>query len=587
MVRSLLTWRGNASSAARLSSNLVSPSTKTSTLRVRSKRYRSTPSQSSQLISNPDASAGDLLEELESRGLLQQVTSRSLRYHLRTPAKKLDSDQQHLNPEEQGREELFIQRTVYAGVDPSARSLHVGNLLPLMGLLHFARYGHRGLALIGGATGSIGDPSGRSTERSALSHDELNQNVDSITTQLRQFFQKAEEYVARRRGGSWTSVAGSESQGQEERNLGERLTKGGVLDVRLVNNLDWTKGLGVLEFLSEVGRHARVTTMLSRDSVKSRMPSLKDEEGKEDSKEGLSFTEFSYQLLQAYDFSVLHRGDWKCSIQLGGSDQMGNIMAGIDLIRRQRAAASGGSAEGEEVEVEGISGEDGKATKLKTYKDPAFGITMPLLTTSTGAKFGKSAGNAIWISDELLSDYDFYQFFLRSKDDEVERYLKSLTLLPLAEVERIMRSHNDRPYQRFAQRMLAEEVTELVRGKEALERAETVSKVIFGKERLENLTKEKVVDALRNDPKRLILIDSTKEFLGVEVTKFMVTHGMVPSRAEARRMVKAGGVYINNVQVKYVKPPSERPLVKADLTKQGFSVFRLGKTDHKVVVIRS
>lgn len=249
---------------------------------------------------------GDVVGELETRGLVHTLTSRALRTHLSSP------------------------RTVYSGVDPSARSLHVGNLLPLLALAHFARYGHRPIVLVGGATGSIGDPSGRSSERNALDPDTLTANVAAIQTQLKTFFANVAQ------------LSGKE------------------VGVRMMNNYTWMSGVSMLDFLGEVGRHARLTQMLARDSVASRM------EG-----EGMSYTEFSYQLLQAYDFAHLHRSSG-CTVQLGGSDQLGNISAGIDLIRRRMGA--------------------------KAMRDePAYGLTLPLLTTASGEKFGKSAGNAVWL----------------------------------------------------------------------------------------------------------------------------------------------------------------------------------------------
>lgn len=404
------------------------------------------------------AATPTLLDTLEERNMVQATTSRALKSHMATyTAHK------------------FVPRTVYCGVDPSAASMHVGNLLPLLALLHCALHGHTALVLVGGATGAIGDPSGRSTERSALDPDQLEKNTASIRGQMCQFFHNAAAYLVRRNRLQATAAAPGTALAQ-----GEPLFSSG-LDIRMVDNLAWTKPLSLISFLSDVGRYARVNDMLARDrcvvtltSVKSRMPSPNDPDGQAP---GLSFTEFSYQLMQAYDFSVLHRAPWHCSLQIGGSDQMGNISAGIDLIRRQRAA-------------------QGAALR----EDPAYGLTLPLLTTSSGAKFGKSAGNAVWTSASLLSDYGFYQYFLRTADADVEGFLYSLTLLPSTEIQHLLEKHAQDRSKRLAQATLAAEVTELVRGEEAVSRARLATKVLFATE-LDALHVDDVMFAFAQDPR--------------------------------------------------------------------------------------
>ncbi|KPV71805.1 uncharacterized protein RHOBADRAFT_40149 [Rhodotorula graminis WP1] len=330
----------------------------------------------------------NVVNELEQRGMLAELTSQRARQHVESPT------------------------TVYLGVDPSARSLHVGNLLALIGLLHFRLQGHNAVALIGGATGAIGDPSGRSTERNALSPDTLAANVEGITKQLTAFLDRGVAFAQSR---TRPRFGGDGGEGADEKSEGS---------VRIVNNLDWTGDMSLLEFLSTVGKMARVSTMLSRESVKSRL----------DSSSGISFTEFSYQLLQAHDFLRLHR-DLGCTMQLGGSDQLGNIVSGVDLIRRANF-----------VDAAGLAGEgaSGGASGDEARDDPAFGLTFPLLTTAAGDKFGKSAGNAVWLDPSMTSPFDLYQFFLRTTDDEVDKYLRIFTFMRIGEIEGIMYDHKAR-----------------------------------------------------------------------------------------------------------------------------------------------
>ena len=325
-----------------------------------------------------------------------------------------------------------------------------------------------------------------------------------------------------------------------------------TLDVQLINNLDWFRHIHFLDFLSSVGRFARVNDMLARDSVKSRLTS---QNGATTS--GLSFTEFSYQLMQAYDFSHLH--DKKaCSVQLGGSDQMGNIMAGIDLIRRQRAEQ-----------------EKGAANDPSMRADPAYGLTLPLLTTASGAKFGKSAGNAVWVSRSMLSDLDFYQYFVRSSDADVERYLLSLTLMSHEEIAQVMAQHVDDKSKRFAQTRLADEMTELVRGHEACQRAQLATKLLFNTD-VQGLTLDQVTFAFQDDP-RLVYLD--EEPSGIAALAADI--GLLPSRSEARRLVqKGGGLYVNGVQVTDVHAKLERQHMIQDR----IIVMRAGKSNHKIVV---
>lgn len=470
--------------------------------------------------------ARGLLSELEARGLVQETTSSALRAHVDTIS-----------------DGTLVPRTVYSGVDPSARSLHVGNLLPLLGLLHFAQHGHRALVLIGGATGAIGDPSGRSSERSALGADMLDANMHAIRKQVRDFFVNANAYMVRRGLSQAEPVATT-----DDAVASTPLFDG--LDIWLVNNLEWTQGVSILDFLGRVGRYARVTDMLARDSVKNRLVATESS-----GPVGLSFTELAYQLLQAFDFDVLHT-EWDCSVQIGGSDQLGNIGAGIDLIRRRRAAA----------------GHDMKA-------EPAYGLTLPLLTTSSGAKFGKSAGNAVWTSADMLSDFDFYQYFLRSADADVGRYLRTLTLMPGDAIDTVLREHEQEPSRRIAQTRLADEMTELVRGLDAQRRARTATNVLFGRN-VADLELEDVLSAFDGDS-RLVRI-SRAEWLGGELLSLLANVRLVKSKGEGRRLIQnGGGVYVNGAQVRDVGAR----FGEDSLLRDSFSVLRVGKANHRIVVV--
>lgn len=286
---------------------------------------------------------------------------------------------------------------VYAGFDPTADSLHVGNLLVLMNLLHWQRGGHQVIALLGGATGLIGDPSHRTSERSELSDLVAKENIESIGQNIRTIFENHSKYF-------W----------EDEK---DQLKAPIVL-----NNLEWYQGLNVIDFIRGVGKHFRLGTMMGRTSVQSRLNS----EG------GMSFTEFSYQIFQAYDWLCLAKTH-NCCFQIGGNDQMGNMVSGYDLI-----------------------------TKLSDKK--VYALTLPLITAEGGKKFGKSVGNAVWLSPEKSSSFQLYQFFIRSKDSDVENYLKLFTFLPLGRIEEIIRAHQKAPEKREAQRILAENVTLLVHG---------------------------------------------------------------------------------------------------------------------------
>ncbi|THH20913.1 hypothetical protein EUX98_g8499 [Antrodiella citrinella] len=342
------------------------------------------------------------------------------------------------------KEHVQNDTTVYAGIDPTADHLHVGHLLPLISLLHFHVRGHRVIPLIGGATGLVGDPSGRDTERALTGPIVVEDNVRNLKSAVSSFFTQATAYVRRR-----------------EPNMPFKST-----EVKARNNLKWFKHMNLLEFLRTVGVHSRVNSMITRDSVQSRLTS----------QQGISFTEFTYQLLQAYDFYRLHN-TYGCSIQIGGSDQWGNIVSGIDLINRLNPDV----------------GPDGK------HIEKVFGITTPLLTTASGAKFGKSAGNAVALDKNHTSVFDFYQFFLRTTDGDVERYLKMFTLLPVDMIAARIKEHEEKPEARLAQRLLAAEVTELVHGDTAVREAEVATQILYSDPN--KLDPKELMEAFKGDPR--------------------------------------------------------------------------------------
>ncbi|TKY86359.1 hypothetical protein EX895_004508 [Sporisorium graminicola] len=480
-------------------------------------RWSSTSSYSS---SDSPTCSTDLIDELEHRGLVATLTSRALRSHLSTGP-----------------------RTVYSGVDPSADSLHVGNLLPLLTLAHFARFNHNPIVLVGGATGSIGDPSGRSSERNALDKETLEGNVEAIKAQLRRFFDNVQQWYRSEEG--YQRKAGSGGERGVELGMG----------VRMMNNYDWMSGISLLDFLGGVGRHARLTHMLARDSVASRLTPASTTGGAG----GMSYTEFSYQLLQAYDFSLLHSAHG-CTVQVGGSDQLGNITAGIDLIRR--------------LSPSGLT------------DDPAYGLTLPLLTTHTGEKFGKSAGNAVWLSADKTSDWSFYQFFLRTTDQDVVRYLRCLTLLPAQHIDDVLRVHSEAPRLRHAQQTLAMHMTRLIRGTPAADKCRALAQVLFSHTSSDDppaAAKHALsqIDTASLGAEGLLASLPREHVVGADLTKVVVAAGLVKSRAEAKRLLQSGGLYVNNVQVQ-----SAGAAVRAeDLVHARMCLLRAGKSAVKVVVV--
>ncbi len=386
---------------------------------------------------------------------------------------------------------------VYAGFDPTADSLHVGNLVPLLLLRRFQQFGHPPVALAGGATGMIGDPGGRSSERNLLDADTLDANLAAIKGQLERLLDFAP----------------------------------GPAQARLVDNRDWTAPMGVLDFLRDVGKHVTVNTMLAKESVRARVQS----------EAGISFTEFSYMLLQANDYRHLH-DELGVELQVGGSDQWGNITAGIDLIRRMAG-------------------------------DHVHGLTVPLVTRADGAKFGKSAEGSVWLSSERTTPYAFFQYFVNVDDRDVERFLLQLTLLPVAEVAEIMQGHTEAPEQRRAQQALARAVTTLVHGEAAARRAEGASQGFtraateLGAEEWQELAASLPTVALAASD------------VGRDLVDLLAAAGTFSSKGEGRRLVAQGGLYLNDVAV-----GEGRTLDEADLRLGRYAMVRKGKKSRFVVV---
>ncbi|KAK3834547.1 MAG: putative tyrosine-tRNA ligase [Linnemannia gamsii] len=447
------------------------------------------------------------VQELQQRGLVAAMTSPDLVDHV------------DAGP-----------TAIYCGVDPTASSLHLGNLVTLLGLLHFHIKGHTTIGLVGGATGSIGDPSGKSTERQPMSAATLAHNVAGIDAQFQQFFKRGRAYA--------------QNRGYEVEGHGGR--------VKVVNNKTWFGKLSALEFLGDIGRYARVGTMIARDSVKSRL----------ESSQGISFTEFSYQLLQAYDFWHLYHEDG-CRIQLGGSDQWGNITAGIDLIHKKKKTTT------EQVVINNANAADEKALS-------AYGLTIPLLTTSTGEKFGKSAGNAVWLDEKMTSLFDFYQFFIKTADADVGRYLHYFTLLTSDQIKDVMTQHNAEPEKRIAQHALAKETTELVHGVEAVSKALLATHVLFGAS-LDNIKGKELVDAFEHDSRMISLPRS--QVAEMSLDRIVVESGLCSSKSEAKKLVKSGGFYINNVKA----TDGTYRIGDRDWIDGSVCVLRSGKSNYKLV----
>ena len=373
-----------------------------------------------------------------------------------------------------GTEEALMKQTGagYIGFDPTADSLHVGHLVQIMTLVHFQRAGHKPFALVGGATGMVGDPSGKSQERNLLDAETLNHNVACVKSQLEKFLDFSGENAA-----------------------------------EMVNNYDWFQNMSFLDFIRDVGKHITVNYMLSKDSVKKRLET------------GMSFTEFSYQLVQGYDFYHLNKHK-NCIVQLGGSDQWGNIVTGTELIRRK----SGGEA---------------------------YAVTTPLIKKADGTKFGKTEGGSVWLDAEKTSPYQFYQFWLNSSDADSVNYIRIFTLRSKEEIEALEAEHNEAPHLRILQKAIAEDITTRVHGAEALEAAIAASNILFGKstsDDLKALSEKDFFSVFEGVPQATI---SREEFgEGISIVEALAAKtNFLPSNGEARRELKANAISVNKEKV--------------------------------------
>jgi tyrosyl-tRNA synthetase len=419
----------------------------------------------------------DLYGELEWRGLVYDAT--------------------------EGVRDLLAREKVtgYIGFDPTAPSLHVGNLLVIMGLAHLQRCGHAPIALVGGGTGLIGDPSGKTVERQLLTVEQVETNVQAI-------------------------------RGQFERFLDFQST---AAPARLVNNAEWLTKLGAVEFMRDVGKYFSVNAMLARDSVRRRI----------ESEEGITYTEFSYSLLQAYDYLVLY-DRFGCALQMGGSDQWGNITAGMDLVRRLRGAK-------------------------------AHGLVLPLITTASGTKFGKTEAGTVWLDARLTTPYEFYQFWLNADDRDAVKYLKFFTFLDADRIADIAAASEREPAKRHAQRELAREVTRTVHGEEAVRNAEAASQKLFGGD-LKRMSANELLQVFANVPSSDVRLHDGR----MPIVELLSATGVTSSRGEATRLIRGGGIYVNERRV-----TDEKELLTSDQAIEGqLFVIRKGKKDNFLIRIR-
>lgn len=393
-------------------------------------------------------------------------------------------------------------RIAYIGFDPTASSLHVGSLLPIMGLVHLQRAGHTPVALVGGGTGLIGDPSEKAAERALLSREQAEANAAGIHAQLAHFLD--------------FEVKGNPA--------------------RMANNLDWLGKVGMVDFLRDVGKHFSINALLGKDSIRRRV---------EDPQASISFTEFSYVLLQAYDFLELY-DRMGCTVQMGGSDQWGNITAGTELIRRVRGAR-------------------------------AYGVTFPLLTTSSGTKFGKTESGTVWLDPERTTPYRFYQFWMNTPDADVGAYLRLFTLFPREKIEELEASTASEPHRRLAQKALATDVTRRLHGEDGLARARRASEVLFGGA-IEGLDAGEIADIFADVPSSRIARRAL-EGEGFALVQLLHDSGLAVSKSDARRGIAGGGFYLNNRRVADVAGRVTMDDVRAG----EFVVLRRGKKRYHLV----
>jgi tyrosyl-tRNA synthetase len=395
--------------------------------------------------------------------------------------------------------------TLYCGFDPTADSLHVGNLVPLFALRRFQQHGHHPIALAGGATGMVGDPSGKSDERNLQTPAQLEHNLSAIKPQLARFL----------------DFTGAKNP------------------ARVVNNYDWTGQVTFLEFLRDIGKHITVNSMIAKDSVRSRM---------EDRSTGISFTEFSYMLLQGFDFLHL-RQTFHCELQVGATDQWGNITVGTELTRKKLGAA-------------------------------VWGLVFPLLTKSDGAKYGKTATGTVWLDPKKTSPYRFYQFFVNADDADVVKLLKTLTFLTRDEIAALEAELQANPGARAAQKALAREMTTLVHGPEALAAALKATEILFGGS-LDGVSEAIFNDVVGEVPTKELEL-ARLEAAGTPITDLIVHSGLENSKGAARKALEAGGIYLNNVRV----PDHTRSVMTSDLLYGKYLLLRKGKKSYAVLIAR-
>ena len=423
------------------------------------------------------------MDELKWRGMLHQFTP--------------DVDE-HLSES---------PRIGYIGFDPTSDSMHIGNLVQIMILIHFQRYGHKPIALIGGATGMIGDPSGKSSERKLLDQKKLEKNSLALKKQFLKFLDFSEKHLN---------------------------------SAEMINNFDWMKEFSLIDFSREVGKHITVNYMMSKESVKKRIS--------DESSEGMSFTEFTYQLIQGYDFLELFRNK-KCTIQIGGSDQWGNITTGIELIR-------------------------------KKLSKKVYSITCPLMTKSDGSKFGKTEEGNIWLDKSKTSPYKFYQYWLNLSDKDAENYIKIFTLLNKNQIQELIEKHKKNPHERILQNKIAEEVTFMVHSQKDLENAKIASKILFGKSTkkdLSSLDKGTFYEVFDGVPKVKIKKSFLKKGLSI-VEALSMKGSILSSLSEARRALKENSVYINKSRV-----DENKILDVNDLIIEGVILVQRGKKKYLIL----
>ncbi len=395
--------------------------------------------------------------------------------------------------------------SAYIGFDPTADSLHIGSLVPILLLYHLQQAGHKPFALIGGATGMVGDPSGKSEERNLLDEETLQKNIAGVKKQLQKY-------------------------------LDFEPTRSNCAEI--VNNYDWFKGLGFIDFLRDVGKHITVNYMMSKDSVKKRI----------EGETGISYTEFAYQLMQGYDFYWLYKNK-NCKLQMGGSDQWGNITTGTELIRRK----AGGEG---------------------------FAFTCPLITKTDGGKFGKTEKGNVWLDPEKTSPYQFYQFWLNAADSDAEKWIKIFTLLPLDQISSLIGEHQKDPGLRLLQKKLASSVTSFVHGAEEAEKAIQTTEQLFGKKEemnLSDMTEEDLLGSMEGVPVNVVSKDLIEQ--GIDIVSLLADTGIFPSKSEARKMVLGGGVSVNRQKVADIN----HIIDKAAIIAENYIIIQKGKKNYYLI----